>query len=100
MQVNVSKVWITASSVLIAFSFIFSKVISELFESIIFLFFVRPFDAGDGIFIDLGSGALHTVRHLIAIRSVLPLRLRASENLSPSCHTLCAQAVCSPVTCC
>ena len=72
MQVNVSKVWITASSVLIAFSFIFSKVISELFESIIFLFFVRPFDAGDGIFIDLESGALHTVSHLIAIRLVLP----------------------------
>lgn len=60
-QVNINKVWITISSVLLGFSFIFGKVISELFESIIFLFMVKPYDNGDGIFIDMSSGALHTV---------------------------------------
>lgn len=49
LQVNVSKVWLTVSSVLLAFSFIFSVAISNTFESVVFLFVVHPFDVGDVI---------------------------------------------------
>ena len=51
MQVDVTKVWISFSSIIVAFSFIFSKAISDLFLSVVFLFVVHPFDVGDGILI-------------------------------------------------
>jgi len=61
LQVNVSKVWLTVSSVLLAFSFIFSAAISNTFESVIFLFVVHPFDVGDVLLLvdlsNIASGA-------------------------------------------
>ena len=46
-QVNVSKVWLTVSSVLLGFSFVFSTSIRTTFESVVFLFVVHPYDVGD-----------------------------------------------------
>ena len=37
---------------LISISFAFSSVISELFTCIVFIYFIRPFDVGDAIFVD------------------------------------------------
>ena len=51
LQVDVSKVWISFSSIIVASSFIFSKAISDIFLSVIFLFVVHPYDVGDGIMI-------------------------------------------------
>jgi small-conductance mechanosensitive channel len=50
-SVDVSKAWISFSSIIVAFSFIFSKAISDLFLAVVFLFVVHPFDVGDGIMI-------------------------------------------------
>jgi hypothetical protein len=47
LQVNVSKVWLTVSSVLLGFSFVFSTSIRTTFESVVFLFVVHPYDVGD-----------------------------------------------------
>ena len=47
LQVNVSKVWLTVSSVLLAFSFVFGTAIRNTFESVVFLFVVHPYDVGD-----------------------------------------------------
>ena len=43
--------WISFSSIIVASSFIFSKAISDVFLSVIFLFVVHPYDVGDGIMI-------------------------------------------------
>ena len=51
LQVDLSKVWISFSSIIVASSFIFSKAISDVFLSVIFLFVVHPYDVGDGIMI-------------------------------------------------
>ena len=48
---DLSKVWISFSSIIVASSFIFSKAISDVFLSVIFLFVVHPYDVGDGIMI-------------------------------------------------
>ena len=59
-QVNVNKVWLTASSVLLGFSFVFGTSIRTTFESVVFLFVVHPYDVGDMLLLtdpnDLPSG--------------------------------------------
>lgn len=51
--------WISFSSMVVAFSFIFAKAISDMFMSVVFLFVVHPYDVGDGILI---GGDMHFVR--------------------------------------
>ena len=51
VQVDVNKVWITFSSIILAFSFVFSKSIGDMYAAVIFLFVVHPFDVGDALMI-------------------------------------------------
>ena len=46
-----SKLWTTVASVVIAFSFIFGTSIRQMYESVIFLFVVHPFDVGDALIV-------------------------------------------------
>ena len=58
-QVDVNKVWITFSSIILAFSFVFSNSIRDMYAAVIFLFVVHPFDVGDALMIGApitGSG--------------------------------------------
>ena len=51
IQVDVSKLWTTVASIVIAFSFIFGTSIRQMYESVIFLFVVHPFDVGDALIV-------------------------------------------------
>jgi len=57
-QVNVTRLWVTASSALLSFVFIFGNSLRGIYESVVFLFVVHPFDVGD-VILPLGgpSGA-------------------------------------------
>lgn len=50
-QVNVNKVWLTISSIILAFAFVFGNSIRNVFESVVFLFVVHPFDVGDALMV-------------------------------------------------
>lgn len=52
MQVDVNRVWLTFSSFLVAFVFVFGNNIRNIYESIIFLFVVHPFDVGDVLLLE------------------------------------------------
>lgn len=52
VQVDLSQVWITLTSVIVAFSFIFKEAASNLYQSILFLFTIHPLDVGDALLID------------------------------------------------
>ena len=49
---DLSQVWITLTSVVVAFSFIFREAASNLYQSVIFLFVVHPLDVGDALLIE------------------------------------------------
>jgi hypothetical protein len=49
LQVNVTQVWLTFSSFIFAFVFVFGNNIRTIYESVIFLFVVHPFDVGDAL---------------------------------------------------
>lgn len=51
MQVNVNRVWLTISSIVLAFAFVFGNSIRNVFESVVFLFVVHPFDVGDALLV-------------------------------------------------
>lgn len=55
-QVDIQKLWVFISSVIIASAFVFGNSVKQLFESVIFLFFVHPYDVGDCLLIE-GTGA-------------------------------------------
>lgn len=88
MQVDVNKVYVTLSSVILAFAFVFGNNIRNLYESVIFLFVVHPYDVGDVLLID---GVWHQVCACIRMSA-------AGQHLEPlwmpsqaSCYlALCA----------
>ena len=49
MQVDLHNAWLQISSCLLASAFVFGNSIKTVYESVIFLFDVHPFDVGDGI---------------------------------------------------
>jgi hypothetical protein len=57
-QFSLDNMWITISSGILGFSFIFGNSIRTVFESCLTLFVVHPFDVGDTIFIE---GGYHVV---------------------------------------
>lgn len=46
-QVDIQKVWLLFSSVVLAFAFVFGNSIRQLYEAVIFLFVIHPYDVGD-----------------------------------------------------
>lgn len=52
LQVDISQVWTTIVSVIVALSFIFGASIRNMYESVMFLFVVHPFDVGDALIIN------------------------------------------------
>ena len=46
---NLTRIWLTISGLMLSFVFIFGNSIKTLFESVVYLFVVRPFDVGDAI---------------------------------------------------
>jgi len=50
-RVNVNRVWLTISSIVLAFAFVFGNSIRNVFESVVFLFVVHPFDVGDALLV-------------------------------------------------
>ncbi|KAH9249707.1 hypothetical protein BASA81_012503 [Batrachochytrium salamandrivorans] len=46
---NVLELWLSLSSVVLAFSFIFGGTLKNIFDSVVFLFGVHPYDIGDKI---------------------------------------------------
>jgi hypothetical protein len=51
-QVDIQKVWLLFSSVVLAFAFVFGNSIRQLYEAVIFLFVIHPYDVGDWLMID------------------------------------------------
>lgn len=52
MQVDLQKTWVMFSSIVLAFAFVFGNSVRTVYESIIYLFVVHPFDVGDKIVVD------------------------------------------------
>ena len=58
---NIVEMWFTASSMLLAFVFMFGNSFKQLFESVIFIFVIHPFDVGDNVLIE---GERHAIRNI------------------------------------
>ncbi len=52
LQVPLEKTWVAFSSIVLAFAFVFGNSVKTLYESIIYLFVVHPFDVGDKIIVE------------------------------------------------
>ena len=61
VQVNVTHLWTLVAAFLVSFSFVFKSVMSSMFDSVVFMFVVHPYDVGDGILV---NGDLYKVRYL------------------------------------
>lgn len=52
MQVNVTHLWTLVAAALVSFSFVFKSVMSSMFDSVVFMFVVHPYDVGDSILVN------------------------------------------------
>lgn len=78
-QVDLSKAWLTFSSIVLAFAFIFGNSIRNMYEAVIFLFVVHPFDVGDVLLM----GADQTWCKVCHPQSTLKVCV---TTLMPHCH--------------
>ena len=74
VQVNVTKVWLTLSSIIVALSFAFSNTIMNLFNSVIMLFVVHPFDVGDALLIATNTTATSAAEYVVVEELSLQVR--------------------------
>ena len=92
MDVDVSSLWISFSSSLVALAFVFGGVMREYFESAVFLFSVHPYDVGDWIVIgELLRAEIIRSEFGLRIASLLA-RMRASccsEERTHTCSWCC-----------
>lgn len=84
LQVDLEKVWVMFSSIVLAFAFMFGNSVRTVYESIIYLFVVHPFDVGDKIIVDSVSSKVCTLTcHCLA--SLTGCDMHESSD-SPFCH--------------
>ena len=58
LQISLDNMWTTVASGILGFSFIFGNSIRGVFESILTLFVIHPFDVGDTLFL---AGSFHVI---------------------------------------
>ena len=80
--VDVTHLLISLSSMTIAFAFVFGNNLRTIYESVLFLFVVRPYKVGDAIFFD---GAQHHVSSF----GLLWTHLYRYDGARLSVRTLC-----------
>ncbi len=62
---DINKVWLTLSSVIVAFSFVFGTSFMEMFQTVVLLFVVHPFDVGDALMIPTNASVTGTPDYVI-----------------------------------
>lgn len=94
-QVDLTKVWLTMSSIIVALSFSFSNSIMNLFNSVILLFVVHPFDVGDALLITttttgVGAADYCVVEELsLVVRPLSPTICCQIKVLRNACLLIC-----------
>ncbi|CAK0787367.1 hypothetical protein CVIRNUC_010587 [Coccomyxa viridis] len=73
-NVDIQKVWLLFSSVVLAFAFIFGNSIRQLYEAVIFLFVIHPYDVGD--WLKIGTNQYQVEEISLAITT-----LRGADNV-------------------
>lgn len=56
---DIQKVWLLFSSVVLAFAFVFGNSIRQLYEAVIFLFVIHPYDVGDWLLMGTAQYQVH-----------------------------------------
>ncbi|CAL8467439.1 g6977 [Coccomyxa elongata] len=73
-NVDIQKVWLLFSSVVLAFAFVFGNSIRQLYEAVIFLFVIHPYDVGDWLL-------MGTAQYQVEEISLATTTLRGTDNV-------------------
>eukprot|EP00891_Asterochloris_glomerata_P001949 jgi/Astpho2/1949/gw1.00038.393.1_t len=87
-DVDITKVWLSFSSIFLAFTFVFGNSLRNLYESIVFLFVIHPYDVGDALFINTEWSMVEE----IALQYTMVQRYDGVRIWWPN-HVLCNGAV-------
>ena len=50
-QINLQKLWVTLGSMLVSLTFVFGNNMRQIYEAVVFLFVVHPYDVGDTVLV-------------------------------------------------
>ncbi|KAK9902061.1 hypothetical protein WJX75_002988 [Coccomyxa subellipsoidea] len=81
-DVNLTRTWLTVSSLLLSFVFVFGNSIRAIYESVVYLFVVRPFDVGDVIL--LGPAQDWCTVEEITLMNTIFIKWEGSRILCPN----------------
>lgn len=91
-KVSLDNMWLTISSGVLGFSFIFGNTLSQQLQTILLIFVVHPFDVGDALLLD---GAFVTVEQTSLNKASAPV---APATVLPPCSASATRAM--RVPCC
>ena len=49
MQINLQKLWVTLGSIMVSLTFVFGNNMRSIYEAVVYLFVVHPYDVGDAV---------------------------------------------------
>ena len=51
MQVNLQRLWVTLGSIVVSLTFVFGNNMRSIYEAVVYLFVVHPYDVGDAVLV-------------------------------------------------
>ena len=49
LQINLQKLWVTLGSIMVSLTFVFGNNMRSIYEAVVYLFVVHPYDVGDAV---------------------------------------------------
>ena len=50
-QINLQKLWVTLGSIMVSLTFVFGNNMRSIYEAVVYLFVVHPYDVGDAVLV-------------------------------------------------
>ncbi len=89
VQVNLTRTWVTVSSLLLSFVFVFGNSIKSIYEAVVYLFVVRPFDVGDAVLLGPAQDWCNVRPLLMAFIHVKCKLIQCTAPVHLHCQVLC-----------
>jgi len=51
LQINLQKLWVTLGSIMVSLTFVFGNNMRSIYEAVVYLFVVHPYDVGDAVLV-------------------------------------------------
>ncbi len=79
VQINLQKLWVTLGSIMVSLTFVFGNNMRSIYEAVVYLFVVHPYDVGDAVLVGPQQDWC-TVRLMLPLSPLQPPHLALAQG--------------------